>query len=107
MIKRFTLRSSFLKAGSAMQFFSRNMGLMYFLFALGMFYITMALMVEKRIRNIEFLKKDIKEVRWEYMSVKSDLMYHSTYSQVSSSASNALGKQSDTAPKRILVGYRP
>jgi hypothetical protein len=107
MIKRFTLRNGFLKAGSAMQFFSRNMRLMYFLFGLGMVYITMALMVEKRIRNIEYLKKDIKEIRWEYMSVKSDLMYHSTYTQVSNSASATFGKQSDTAPKRILVGYRP
>jgi len=102
-----TLKPGFLKAGSTMRLISKNMPVFYFLFSIGMVYITLALMTEKRVRNIEFLKKDLKELRWEYMSLKSELMYSSTYSQV---AKDAFGEDSgklEHMPKRILVGYRP
>lgn len=90
-----------------MHFISKSMPVFYFLFAVAMCYITMALMSEKRVRNIEYLKKDIKELRWEYMTLKSELMYSSTYSQVASKAFGSESKKLDSAPKRILVGYRP
>lgn len=90
-----------------MQFISKNMPVFYFLFAIGMCYITLSLLTEKRVRNIEFLKKDLKELRWEYMTLKSELMYNSTYSQVATKAFGEETGKLDAMPKRILVGYRP
>lgn len=100
------LNRRFLKAGSTTRFVAQSMPVFYFLFALGMVYITTALMSEKRMRNIEYLKKDIKELRWEFMSVKAELMHSSTYSQV---AHTVIGSELNNtkAPKRIITKHRP
>lgn len=80
-----------------------NMPVLYFWFIIGMVYITISLMSEKRVRNIEGLKKEIKELRWEYMSSKSELMYNSTYTQVAKSVFGDEAKRIDNVPKKIKV----
>jgi hypothetical protein len=99
---RKTWRNVFPTNGNVMQMMAANMPVLYFLFGVGMLFITISLMSEKRVRNIESLKKEIKELRWEYMSAKSELMYNSTYTQV---AKSAFGDEVSTGgvPKKIRV----
>ena len=55
------------------------------------------------MRNIQALKEDLKVLRWEYMTIKSDLMYNSTYSQVAKTVSGMEMEFSGKLPKKILV----
>jgi hypothetical protein len=82
---------------------NRMMPTIYCLFILGILYISSAHFVEKRMRNIQALKGELKELRWEYMTVKSDLMFNSTYSQVLGSVSDGEQLKSASIPKRIYV----
>ena len=63
----------------------RNLPFVYFVAALGLIYIANAHYAEKNMRKIEFLKKELKEQKWQYMSAKADLMYKSTQSEVEKS----------------------
>lgn len=45
-------------------------------------YIANVHSVEKNLREAQLLKKEIKELRWEYMSYKNEIMYQGTASQI-------------------------
>lgn len=98
-----TARRGFLKAGAALKFLSGNMSMIYFLFLVGMAFITNAHWAEKRMRNIQVMKEEIKELRWEYMTVKSDLMYSSTYSQVAKGVADRELQFCQKVPRKIIV----
>ena len=53
-----------------------------FLGFLAIVYIANAHYAEKRVRDIQRTQKEIRELRWQYMSVKSELMRKSTQSQI-------------------------
>ena len=55
------------------------------------------------MRAIHTLKSDLKELRWEYMAVKSDLMHSSTLSQVSSAVVDREGIKEAQVPIRIYA----
>src|ERR1051325_1956535 len=56
----------------------------YFLFLvlLAMVYIGNIHSVEGTFKQIDKTKNELKEIRWNYMSAKSDLMYKSKQSEV-------------------------
>ena len=54
----------------------------FFLGALGVMYIWNAHLAERNLRQIQNLKEEVQEARWHFMSVRSDLMYSSTQTQV-------------------------
>lgn len=53
-----------------------------FLAFLGMIYIANRHMAEKNIRNIDKLGKEVKELSWDYKTLKADLMRKSTQTEV-------------------------
>lgn len=59
-----------------------NFKFLLFLGGLGLAYIANAHFAEKRVRRIQSLQKEIKELKWEYTSVKSETMYKSMQSQI-------------------------
>ena len=59
-----------------------NFAYILFLGFLAVIYIANAHYAEKRVRDIQRAQKEIKELRWQYMSVKSELMRESTQSQL-------------------------
>lgn len=103
MIERMKISNVFRRVGDFGRDLSGTMKMVYCLFLIGLFYITSAHFVEKRMRAIQALKSDLKELRWEYMSVKSDLMHSSTLSQVSGAVVDREGIKSSQVPKRIYV----
>jgi len=58
--------------------------LVYFLFIgfLAILYIGNAHLAERNVRNIQELQRDIREMRWSFMSLQSENMYNSLRSEV-------------------------
>jgi Bacteriodetes cell division protein (FtsL-like) len=62
-----------------------NFSYVLFLGFLAVVYIANAHFAEKSVRNIQRLQKEIKELKWEYTSIKSETMYKSMQSQIDAS----------------------
>jgi hypothetical protein len=103
MIERLKWRKNIRKGEEQGVKSSASMKTVYCLFLIGIFYITSAHFVEKRMRTIHSLKGELKELRWEYMSVKSNLMHSSTLSQVAEAVVDREGIKSTALPRRIVV----
>lgn len=85
------------------QLITRNLPFLLFLAVLALVYIANSHLAEKKVRRINKLSKEIKELKWEYLSVKSELMFRSKLSEVSK-AVEPLGLQELNAPpQRIEV----
>ncbi len=74
-----------------------------FLCVLGMIYIANSHMATTNMRNIDKLSKEVKELSWEYKSLKSDLMYKSKLSQVAERVDTLGLKELVEPPKKIVV----
>lgn len=79
----------------------RNLPFIYFLSGLALLYIANAHHAERKIRQIDKLKNEIEEMRWEYNSVKSDFLYQSTKTQLSKEVSSLSVDKQKIPPKRI------
>ena len=79
------------------------MPFVFFVSVLSLFYIANSYMSEKTIRNIDKTSKEIKELRSEYVSVKSDLMFVCRQSQVAKSVEPYGIKHLTTPPKKIVL----
>jgi hypothetical protein len=60
----------------------RNIPFALFVSVIGGFYIANTYNAEKTVRETSKTTKDLKELRSEYISLKSELMFHSNQSQV-------------------------
>ena len=80
-----------------------NVRFVLFLTFLGVIYIAMARQAESNIRSIHKLTKEVRILRWEYMSLQSELMYSSTQSEVIEAMKSKGFKVDKTGPKRIVV----
>ncbi len=87
----------------ALALISRNFGFILFMGAMALLYIYNTQIAEKKVRNIQNLEKEIQELKWGYMNLKADVMYSSTYSQVSKSVKSIDLDTKGSAPRRILA----
>ena len=60
----------------------RNLVFIAFLGFLAVIYIANSHLAERNVRTIQMLEKDIKELRWYYMSLESENMYNSLRSEI-------------------------
>ncbi len=75
---------------------------MFFLVAgLGIFYIYNAHYAQRIVRKTDEVKAEIKELRAEYITIKSELMYQSKQSQVSKRLENTELKELRNPPYKI------
>lgn len=74
-----------------------------FLSGLALVYIANIHYTEKKIWDINRLDKEIRELKWDYISRKSDLMYNSKMSEVSDKVSGQGLKPLNTPPQKIEV----
>ncbi len=79
------------------------MPFMFFLTGLAIVYIANSYMAEKTIRDIDKTQKDIKEMRAEYISAKTELMVKSKQTEVATALAPYGIKESVVAPKKIVV----
>ncbi|MES2417989.1 MAG: FtsL-like putative cell division protein [Bacteroidota bacterium] len=74
-----------------------------FLCVLVMIYIANSHMAIKNIRDIDKLNKEVKELSWEYKSLKADLMFKSKLTEVAKKVDTLGIKELIVPPKKIVV----
>lgn len=74
-----------------------------FLSFLCMLYIANSHMAVKNIRNIDKLNKEVKELSWEYKSLKADLMFKSKLTEVAKKVDTLGIKELTAPPKKIIL----
>ena len=79
------------------------MPFMIFLALLTMLYIANSHMAVKNIRDIDKLNKEVKELSWEYKSLKADLMFKSKLTEVAKKVDTLGLKELIEPPKKIIV----
>jgi Bacteriodetes cell division protein (FtsL-like) len=80
-----------------------NFNYVLFLGFLGVVYITNAHFAEKSVRDIQRIQKEIKELKWEYTSIKSQTMYKSMQSQIDATLETTGLDLEPQGPRVILV----
>ena len=81
----------------------QNIPFMFFLMVLSLFYIANAHYAEKKVRQIERLKKEVKTLKWEYWTLQSQIMKGSTQSELERKVEDRGLLLPDDSPKRIWV----
>lgn len=74
---------------------------MLYLTFLGIIYIANAYQTEKTVVAIDNIKKELKEIRHEYIATKSSLMHHSRQSEIAKKISGLGLKESTVPPFKI------
>lgn len=74
-----------------------------FLVGIALFHITNTHVAERMVRGIGNLERDIKELRWEYMTVKSDLMLKSKQSELAKRLEPMGIKELREPPKKVVI----
>lgn len=102
-----TAARKFIRIVNVFSFFDRRavmslMPYLFFLFLLALVYIGNSYYAEKTIRDIDRTEKELKELRSEFITGKSELMYHSKLTEVAGAIQTRGVKESTIAPKKIL-----
>ena len=80
-----------------------NIPFIIFLAFLAIIYIANSRYAERNIREIQTLQKEVKELNYEYMSLKSELMQSSMQSEVSKKVSESGLRPLTDKPYKIVV----
>jgi hypothetical protein len=76
------------------------------LLALAMLYIRNAHYSETLVRNIDQAHDKLREVRWEYMTVKAELMSASKQTEIAKAVKSIGLKELSEPPKKIRIKAR-
>lgn len=79
----------------------RSLPYLLYLTALGLFYIANTYHAEKTIMKSDTLRKEIKEMRYEFVTTRSALMHWSKQSEVAKKLEPTGLKESRVPPKKI------
>ena len=80
---------------------TQNLNFFLFLSAIAVLYIANGHMADKTIRNINKTQQEIKDLQYEYKTVKSEVMYKSEESQVEKAAAPLGLKTTKDVPVRL------
>jgi len=84
----------------------KSLPFIFFLTFMGILYIANGYYAERTVRDLYKVGNELKELRSEYITLKSDLNYKSKQSQVAQ-ATEILGiKESTIPPTKIVVDER-
>lgn len=82
---------------------AKNLPFLLFIAFLGVIYIANSYTAEKKIRRIEKLQKELKELRYDHIYTKSKLMSKSRQSEVATSLGSEGIKESRVPPAKIYI----
>jgi hypothetical protein len=99
-------RKLFSEGGVSKEAATEMLPFLLFLSLLCMLYIANSHMAMKNIRNIDRLNKEVKELSWEYKSLKADLMFKSKLTEVAKQVDTLGIKELTEPPKRIVVSVK-
>lgn len=74
-----------------------------FIAFLAMLYIGNRHLAEKSIREIDKLNKEVKEMSWDFKTIKADLMLRSTQTEVAKKVDTLGLKEPVEPPKKLIV----
>ncbi|MCX6272914.1 MAG: FtsL-like putative cell division protein [Bacteroidetes bacterium] len=81
----------------------RSIPFLFFIAFLGILYIANTYYAEKTVRAIDHNKRELKELRYEHITIKSELMYLSKQSEVAKRLEGTGLKITVTPPNKIFV----
>ena len=81
----------------------RNLVFIMFLGFVAVIYIANSHLAERNVRTIQMLEKDIKDLRWYYMSLESENMYNSMRSEIADKVKGDGLRLQRGKPKKIVV----
>jgi len=81
----------------------RNIPFALYLSVIGGFYIANTYNAERTVRETSKTTKDLKELRSEYISLKSELMFHSNQSQVAQLVAPLGLKEAKVPPNKLYI----
>lgn len=82
---------------------TQMMPFVIFLAMLAMVYIANKHFAEKNIRGIDKLTKEVKELSWDFKTLKADLMLRSTQTEVAKQVDTLGLKEPVEPPKKIVI----
>lgn len=85
------------------EFILKNLPFILFLGFLAMIYIASGHYAERNVRQIQVLQKELKELRWQYMSLQSDIMFNSQRSRVAGQVEKRGLRAFGEEPRIIVV----
>jgi hypothetical protein len=74
-----------------------------FISFLGMIYIANRHFAENNIRDIDKLSKEVKELSWDFKTLKADLMLKSTQTEVAKEVDTLGLREPDLPPIKIVI----
>jgi hypothetical protein len=80
-----------------------NIPYLGFLFAMGLLYISNSFYAERNLRQSATLTRQLKELKSEFITVRSELMFVSKQSEVAKAVSAKGLYESVVPPKKIIV----
>lgn len=83
---------------------ANNLRFILFLALLAVFYIANTRYAERNMRQINTLNQNLKELRWQYMTAKSKLMFRSKQSEVAKMVKPLGLEELNEPPKKIVIG---
>lgn len=81
----------------------KNLSFVLFLGFLAVIYIANSRFSEKNVRQIQHLQRELRELRWQYMTLESENMYNSRQSELAEQLKDDNFEAFGTQPKRIVV----
>jgi hypothetical protein len=90
-----------LKLGFGLGALMKNVTYVFFLTFLGVLYIYNSHYAEHNLRKTKALESQIREAKWEYMSVKSDIMQKSTRSEIGRKLEGYKDLENQNLPQKI------
>lgn len=87
----------------SVQWLTQNLNFILFLSLLAIIYIANGHMSDKTIRNINKTKQELKQLQFEYKTLKSEIMFKSEEAQVLQAASPLGLKVSTEIPQRLQL----
>ena len=81
----------------------KQMPFIFFLALIAILYIANTYYAEKTIREINQTKRELKDLRAEYIYTKSELMFSSRQSEISKMTADMAIKESVVPPRKLLI----
>lgn len=81
----------------------KHIPFVFFLFAMGIIYIANGYWADDKLRQVNKISGQLKELRSEFISTKSELMFISKQSEVAKSAERIGLKEPITPPMKISI----
>lgn len=80
-----------------------NLPYLLFLAFLGVIYISNTHAAERKLRDVQGLKKDIKEAKSEYISIQQKIMHGATQTELQKKTLNDDLKENRSVPEKLVI----